>query len=105
MLSNDLQLARTVSTTVLATRGVHALGTGRYAEAATYGANDKVLGVVVKPEEMSVHIVAAYPEGVPIPQLITRIKERIAPLIGERKVTVVVEDLFVTTEESPDVNL
>jgi hypothetical protein len=99
-LDNDLQLARTVSEAVLATDGVYALGTGRYVEAATYGAGEKVTGVVVGPDDVRVHIVVSYPP----PKLITPraegIRDRVALRSGGRAVTVVVEDLEVAQDEN-----
>lgn len=95
-----LELARTVSEAVLATEGVHSLGAGRYAEAATYEGGDKVSGVVVTPEDIEVHIVAVFPLAKPIPELSGKIRERVAPLAGDRRVTVVVEDLKADDENT-----
>ena len=98
-MTDDLQLARAVSEAVLATNGVYSLGTGRYAEAATYGAGEKVTGVVVNPDEVRVHIVARYPLAEPIPILAERIRERVAARVRGRTTTVVVEDLEITQDE------
>lgn len=95
---DDLQLARAVSETVLATEGIYSLGVGRYAEAATYGAGEKVTGVVVSPGELRMHIVARYPLAKPIPALAEHIRERVAPEAEGRTMTVVVEDLEVTQD-------
>ena len=99
-MDNDLQLARTASEAALATEGVYSLGTGRYVEAATYGAGEKVTGVVVSPEEVRVHIVVRYPLPEPIPALAERIRERVAAKSGGRAATVVVEDLEVAQDEN-----
>jgi uncharacterized alkaline shock family protein YloU len=99
-LADDLQLARAVSEAALATGGVHSLGTGRYAEAATYGAGEKVTGVVVNPDEVRVHIVVRYPLDESIPALAKRIRERVAPSTEGRATTVVVEDLEVVQDEN-----
>ncbi len=88
-----------MSEAVLNTKGVYSLGTGRYAEAATYGAGEKVTGVVVNPDEVRVHIVARYPLSEPIPALAERVRERVASRAGDRPTTVVVEDLKVTQDE------
>ena len=97
---DDLQLARAVREAALATTGVHSMGSGRYAEAATYGAGDKVTGVVVDPDEVRVHIVARYPLVAPIPVLAERVRQRVAPQSGGRPATVVVEDLEVEQDEN-----
>ncbi len=80
---------------VLTTEGVYSLGVGRYAEAATYGAGEKVTGVVVDGREIRMHIVARYPLAEPIPVLAERIRDRVAPEARGRTMTVVVEDLEV----------
>ncbi len=99
-MDDDLRLARTVSEATLATEGVYSLGTGRYVEAATYGAGEKVTGVVVGPDEVRVHIVVRYPLPEPIPALAERVRERMAPRVGGRATTVVVEDLEVVRDEN-----
>jgi hypothetical protein len=98
-LADELQLARTVSEMVLATEGVYSLGVGRYAEAATYGAGEKVTGVVVGLDEVRVHIVARYPLSEPIPALAERVRDRVASEVEGRTTTVVVEDLEVMQDE------
>ena len=76
------------------------MGTGRYVEAATYEGGEKVSGVVVKPDEVEVHIVARYPLPKPIPQIASSIMERVSPQAGGRRTTVVVEDLEVAEDEN-----
>ena len=92
-MANVLQLARAISEAALATEGVYSLGTGRYAEAATYGAGDKVTGVVVDRDEVRVHIVVRYPLSEPIPALAERVRKQVASRAEGRPATVVVEDL------------
>ena len=99
-MDDDLQLARAAAEAALATEGVYALGTGRYAEAATYGPGEKVTGVVVGPDEVRVHIVVRYPLPEPIPALAERVRERAASITGGRSTTVVVEDLEVVRDEN-----
>lgn len=100
-MDDDLRLARAVSEAALATEGVYALGTGRYAEAATYGPGEKVSGVVVSPDEVRVHIVARYPPAEPLPALAERIREQVARSAGGRPAMVIVEDV----EETRDATL
>jgi hypothetical protein len=99
-LDNDLQLARTVSEAALATAGVYSLGSGRYVEAATYGPGEKVMGVVVGPDEVTVHIVVRYPLPEPILALAERVRERVAQKTEGRATVVVVEDLEVAQDEN-----
>jgi hypothetical protein len=51
--------------------------------------------VIVKPEEVEIHIVARYPLPKPIPEIARSIVERVAPQAGDRRTVVVVEDLEV----------
>ncbi len=76
------------------------MGRGRWVEAATYEGGEKVSGVVVRPEELEIHIVARYPLPKPIPEIARDIMERVAPRAGDRKTHVVVEDLEVAEDES-----
>ena len=93
-----LQLARAASEAALATEGVHSMGRGRFVEAATYEGSEKVSGVVVRPEEVEIHVVLRYPLPRPIPEIAGNIMERVAPQAGNRKTNVVVEDLEVMDE-------
>ena len=75
--------------------GVAALGTGRFAEAATYEGGEKVTGVVVKDGEVEVHVILSYPLPKPVPQIAGEVAERVSSDTGGRRATVVVEDLEV----------
>jgi hypothetical protein len=77
-LADGIQLARVAAAAALATEGIHSLGTGRYAEAATYDVGEKVSGVVVTPEEVEIHVVARYPLVRPIPELAESLRERVS---------------------------
>jgi uncharacterized alkaline shock family protein YloU len=98
-LAEQIELARAASLAALATEGVHSLGKGRFVEAATYEGGEKVSGVVVRPDEVEIHIVARYPLPRPIPEIASSIMERVAPEAGGRRTTIVVEDLEVADDE------
>jgi uncharacterized alkaline shock family protein YloU len=98
-VAEEIQLARAASVAALATEGVHAMGRGRYAEAATYEGPEKVSGVVVKPDDIEVHVVVRWPLPKPIPEIAESIRERIGPQAGDRKTNVVVDDLEVGADE------
>ncbi len=83
----------------LATEGVHAMGRGRFVEAATYEGSEKVSGVVVNPETVEVHVVVRWPLPKPIPEIAESIRERLDPQAGGRKTTVMVDDLEVGSSE------
>jgi hypothetical protein len=99
-LATDIQLARAASVAALATEGVHAMGRGRYVEAATYDGPEKVSGVVVNPDEVQVHVVVRWPLPRPIPDIAGSIIERVAPQAGGRKTTVMVDDLEGGADEN-----
>jgi hypothetical protein len=96
-LAGELGLAGAAAQAALATDGVYSMGRGRYVEAATYEGNEKVSGVVVKPDEVEIHIVARYPLPSPIPEISRSIIERVAPRAGDRRIVVVVDDLEVVS--------
>jgi hypothetical protein len=98
-LAEGIELARAAAGAALATEGVHSLGRGRYAEAATYEGSEKVSGVVVGPEDLEIHIVARYPLPRPIPEIAESIRERVAPEAGGRKTMIVGDDREVAEDE------
>jgi hypothetical protein len=101
-LDDEIALAKAVAAEALSTPGIHSLGTGQYAEAATYGLGEKVLGVVVRPEEVEVHVVVRYPlvrEAGSVMGLADMVRERTAPWVGGRRVRVIVEDVFEEPED------
>ena len=97
-MADDLQLARAAHKAALATKGVHELGTGRFVEAATYGAGEKVSGVVVMPERVEIHIVAEYSLDKPVPELAEDVKKNVASEVEGRETDVIVEDIEVAEE-------
>lgn len=99
MANGLLETARAVSEAALATEGVHSLGTGRFVEAATYEAGEKISGVVVDSDEVRVHVVVLYPLPKSIPEISEDIMERVASSVGDRRTTVIVEDLEVADED------
>ena len=94
-MAGELQVARAVADTALSTEGIYSLGTGTFAEVATYEGADKVLGVMVTEEEVEVHIVALYPLQSSIPVPAERVRQKVAPEVESRRVDVVVEDIEV----------
>lgn len=102
MADEYIELARSVAEAALTVRGVHSLGTGRFAEAATYGRNEKISGVVVSPDDVRVHLIVRYPLEEPIPGLAEKVRKTVAGKVGERTTTVVVEDLAEDPPGGPD---
>lgn len=102
--TEDLKIARAAAEAALSVEGVRSLGRGVYAEAATYGAGEKVVGVVVQPEEVTVHVVVGYPPPGPLPEVAGKVRRRVAPHAGGRAASVVVEDLETSEEVTREGN-
>jgi hypothetical protein len=97
----ELALAKRVREAVLEIEGVAGIGEGRLAEVATRWLGEKVLGVVVRAESIEVHVVAYYPGGFPAGDLADRVRAKVEPLAGGRRLDVVVDDLIVADEDAP----
>jgi hypothetical protein len=95
---DDVRLAESIRAAVLATPGVAAMGGGRLVEAATYWVNRKVMGVVIHPDAIEVHIVVRYPEGLPAAELDRRLRVRLEPIALGRRMDIVFEDLAIPDE-------
>jgi len=89
-------IAQAVASGVADVAGVARLSPGAGIEAATYFAGGKTVGVVVRQDQVRVHIVLSQ---LPIAQVTERVREvvqRVLEALGaERPVEVVVEDLEV----------
>lgn len=95
---DDLALARWARDQISTVPGVARLGRGSLSEVATYWVDTKVVGVLVQPETLEVHVVARYPEGFPLADLSRRIRQRLAPLAGDRAIDIVVDDVSFRDE-------
>jgi len=92
-LESEARTAERIADQIKRVPGVHSLGRGRFAEAATYGRGKTVRGVVVESESVTVHIVAESPSGLPLPELAERIRRAVTP--APRVLDLVVEDLHL----------
>jgi hypothetical protein len=97
----SLELARQVRRLALETEGVAAIGEGRLAEVATRWLGEKVLGVAVDETSIEVHVVARYPSGFPVADLAERLRNKVEPLLGGRRVDVVVDDMVMAEDDAP----
>ncbi|WP_062429735.1 Asp23/Gls24 family envelope stress response protein [Herbidospora daliensis] len=77
--------------------GVASLTSGPFGTAATYLPGGSVPGVRLRDEAVEIHLAVRY--GRPIPEIVTRVREAVGPLSGDRRVDVTVEDV-VDTEEA-----
>lgn len=95
-VDEDIRVAASAAEATLSIAGVHSLGYGHYVEAATYGAGEKVLGVIADSTKVEVHVVALYP---PAPEhgsligLAQKVRQRVSKHAGGREVSVVVDDV------------
>jgi hypothetical protein len=71
--------------------GVSGLDGGRFGEVASYLPGRRVLGVVVRADSVTVQVRSRW--GVAAPDLLSQITAVLAPLIGARRVEVVVADI------------
>lgn len=94
--NEDLRAAAAAATVALSTAGVHSLSYGHYVEAATYGAGEKVLGVVAASTKIEVHVIALFPPAPEYGSLVglsRKVRERVSGHVGGREVSVVVDDV------------
>ena len=75
---NDIAFAQAVAAAVRTLPGVAALSPGRHAEAATYGAHEKVQGVIARTVDgavdVDVHVCAQYASSLDFNELAARIR-------------------------------
>lgn len=95
-MQDPLRKAAAIAAAALSTPGVHSLSPGVHAEAATYGAGEKVLGVVVGDSEIHIHVVALYPPAEDsLYGLAERVRVSAEPRSGGLPVSVFVDDVEV----------
>lgn len=104
--SENLRVARALRAAALSVDGVHSMGSGIYAEAATYGAGEKVTGVVVSAGEVRLYVVAAYPPVASgrersVLSVAKRVREAATPAAEGRELSLVVEGLGPAPGENP----
>ena len=95
-----LALARRIRQSALDTEGVAAISKGGPTEVATRWVGEKVVGVRVSKARVEVHVVARYPSGFPIAALAQRLRDNLEPLLGGRRLDVVVDDLAMAQDDA-----
>lgn len=101
--TDPFEIARTVAEAVRALPEVAALGSGRYAEAATYGPDGRVRGVVVRAEPpewlVEVHLVARYSAHLDLEGTAARVRAQVSEALARRgvatRVDVFIDDITV----------
>ncbi len=78
------------------------MGRGTYAEAATYGAGEKVEGVVVGPDQVRLYVIVSYPSSLSVLSVAKRVREAATPAAEGRVLSLIVEDLGPAPGESPE---
>ena len=102
---SDVAVARAIATAVVAVPGVAGLSVGRSAEVATYGAHEKVQGVIVRHTaevvDVEVHICARYSGSLTLAELGKEVREAARPSVEAAyagrfsRIDVVVDDLLI----------
>ena len=78
---SEVSIAQAIRAAVRRVPGVADLSPGRFAEAATYGPGEKVLGVAVGRAagalDIEVHLCALYADSLVLPQLAARVRSAV----------------------------
>jgi uncharacterized alkaline shock family protein YloU len=82
-----IQIADAVS----AVPGVAALSGGRLGGVGTYLPGRRITGVLIRGEDIEVHVVGRY--GVPVAEIAAEVRRAVEPSAGDRTVHVIIEDL------------
>jgi hypothetical protein len=90
-LSASARGADEIAAAVSAAPGVAALSGGRLGGVGTYLPGRRVTGVVIRDEDLEVHVVGRY--GVPVARIAADVRRAVEPYAAERTVHVVIEDL------------
>lgn len=85
---------------VLSCRDVTAMSAGAFGEIRSYLPGRSVAGVTLDDDAVSVHVVARY--GPPLHAVSEQIAAAIGPLLGDRRLRVVVEDVTLPGDEATD---
>lgn len=84
-------LADRIAGAMSGTAGVVSLHGGRWGTAGTYAPGRRIVGVQLDVQRVTVHIVAAF--GVTAIQVAANVRQVLAPIVGDRRIDVVIEDL------------
>ena len=80
-----------IADAVSAVPGVAALSGGLLGGVGTYLPGRQVTGIVIRDEDIEVHVVGHY--GVPVAEIAAGVRLAIGPFAGDRTVHVIIEDL------------
>jgi hypothetical protein len=83
--------ADAVAAAVAAAPGVSRLSGGHLGGVATYLPGRRVTGVVLREEDMEVHVIGRY--GTPVGEIAAEVRQAAEPFAGGRPVHVIIEDL------------
>jgi hypothetical protein len=80
-----------IADAVSAVPGVAALSGGRLGGVGTYLPGRRVTGIVIRGQDVEVHVVGRY--GVPVAEIAAEVRRAVEPSAGDRTVHVIIEDL------------
>ena len=89
--ASDEPSAVQIADAVRAVPEVAGLSGGRLGGVGTYLPGRRVTGVVIRGEDVEVHVVGRY--GVPVAEIAAAVRQAVQPYAGDRTVHVVIEDL------------
>lgn len=83
--------AEDIAAAVSAAPGVAALSGGRLGGVGTYLPGRRVTGVVIRDDDLEVHVIGRY--GVSVAEIAADVRRAVEPYAGDRTVHVIIEDL------------
>lgn len=89
-----------IQTAVLSVPAVVALHGGAYEEIATYLPSRRIAGIRADTEHVEVHVMTRY--GTPLVLIGAQIREALHPVLGERTLTIAVDDILLPGQPEPD---
>jgi uncharacterized alkaline shock family protein YloU len=102
---SEVALAQAIVAAIQSVPGVASVSTGRFAEVATYGAGEKVQGVIVRSTadglDVEVHVCAHYVESLNLDELAARVREAARQSLAAAggtpvsRIDVAIDDLYV----------
>ncbi len=89
--SGKAENAEQIAAAVSAAPGVASLSGGRLGGAGTYLPGRRVTGVVIRDDELELHVIGRY--GTSVAEIAADVRRAVEPFAGDRTVHVIIEDL------------
>ena len=89
--SGKAENAEQIAAAVSAASGVASLSGGRLGGVGTYLPGRRVTGVVIRDDELELHVIGRY--GTSVAEIAAGVRRAVEPFAGDRTVHVIIEDL------------